>query len=755
MIQLRVVRNALITFLIVLAVSTSFLLWLRGSEINRELNNTKLFFEKSLDLLANSISVGYFKWTEMYEAFVKDDKEWIEQELLTLKEDFTCVEDVFVTPTFVDQPAAFQISSENNSILISFAIFDSAAKKFIENRVVIAKIDPNCVREMFNIQNIEFNPNGKDFVYRLRIVYKGKILETFHLLISFVISIFAAAVKTSSDLRQLYLTERAWSRKYRRKLQALESILNFVESFLRTESLPESIDYEKILQDAVEIVPGAEAGSILLEENGVYVFKAAVGFPLEELKKVKLKGAQLNRKINDEVVIVRNLGEFDKVTLSSQELEIMSKAGAVYGIKATLSIPIIVQNKVIGYFNLDNFHDENAFDEDSIEIAKVLTSKIGLMLDRIYIEQRLRTEERMAHQLFKQALRRSSALKAIIDFMQKILGSELLSADSMYQEILEAAVNIVPRAQAGSLILKEGDFLVFRAAVGYDLTQLRRVKFNPKIILQPLDKNVRIVRGFGEYNSKNMPKEDYEILSKFGRVNEIKASISLPIVINEEVLGFMVLDNFENEDAFDEESLQLAQLFSNITGVLLEHMTLQAKLEEQKRNLEYLSYHDPLTQLPNRRYLSEMGEKILAVAKRENVKVSFLYIDLRAFKKVNDTFGHREGDNVLIVVGQRMKNFLRKSDVVGRIGGDEFVVIAYKTTKEDAYHLAKRIVEIIEEPISTGSYEHFISANIGISEFPADGEDFEKLIHKADEAMYFAKINNIPYASTEYLQDLK
>ncbi len=172
---------------------------------------------------------------------------------------------------------------------------------------------------------------------------------------------------------------------------------------------------------------------------------------------------------------------------------------------------------------------------------------------------------------------------------------------------------------------------------------------------------------------------------------------------------------------------------TRLASVVIEHRHLYEKLAFQ-------SQRDALTELPNRRLLQDRLESTLADAERNKTIAAVLMIDLDWFKQVNDQFGHRAGDAVLRTVGQRLGHSIRQGDTVARVGGDEFtVVMSSVASAEEAERGAHRILEKLLQPISLGDRDAQIAASIGISMYPADGQDAATLIRHADLALYQVK----------------
>ena len=164
----------------------------------------------------------------------------------------------------------------------------------------------------------------------------------------------------------------------------------------------------------------------------------------------------------------------------------------------------------------------------------------------------------------------------------------------------------------------------------------------------------------------------------------------------------------------------------------------ERKLTEKK--IAHLAHYDYLTDLPNRaRFLDNLDHSI-ALAKRNKYKVAVLFLDLDGFKLVNDTLGHDGGDLLLKVVAKRLKETIRGSDTVARVGGDEFIFVLDNVgSNENAAFVAKKIIDVLSEPFVIDGRQCRVGGSIGISIYPVDSEDNDVLIKQADDAMYLAK----------------
>lgn len=162
-----------------------------------------------------------------------------------------------------------------------------------------------------------------------------------------------------------------------------------------------------------------------------------------------------------------------------------------------------------------------------------------------------------------------------------------------------------------------------------------------------------------------------------------------------------------------------------------------ARKEAQARDF---AYHDELTKLPNRRLLRDRLDQALAHAARQHNEVVLLLVDLDGFKGVNDTLGHAAGDRLLQAVAHRLRVNLRVADTACRYGGDEFVVMLPEVDSERmAAAVTTKLRLALGEPYSVDGHEVRIAVSVGRVAYPSDGQTYEELLRKADEALYRAK----------------
>lgn len=199
----------------------------------------------------------------------------------------------------------------------------------------------------------------------------------------------------------------------------------------------------------------------------------------------------------------------------------------------------------------------------------------------------------------------------------------------------------------------------------------------------------------------------------------------------------------KNGELYWEKAL-ISPIFNSV-GAITHFMAVKEDITEKKQQeilLQYQAKYDHLTKIPNRNYALEKVNYLLNQARDTNTNLGLMFIDLDHFKDVNDNLGHDFGDELLIQATQRMKNALRSTDLLARLGGDEFfMAIPYITKSEDLEKIATKIIKLLHQNFHIFERQISISASIGITIFPQDGDNLKQLIRNADLAMYEAKKN--------------
>lgn len=222
----------------------------------------------------------------------------------------------------------------------------------------------------------------------------------------------------------------------------------------------------------------------------------------------------------------------------------------------------------------------------------------------------------------------------------------------------------------------------------------------------------------------------------------IQSFLLLPVILKDKLEAVITLGHVTPPNHNPDDLSYVRQMVNQVAVALS-----NARMVEQ---IHVLAYYDSLTGLPNRARFKDQLNRELQLARRRRQLVAILFLDLDNFKHINDTLGHDLGDRLLQEVTSRLLKWIRSGDfpsraneentIVSRLGGDEFTL--YLTDihlARDAARVAQRILDVLSKPFMLGSHEVFITASIGITVFPPDGEDGDTLLKNADTAMYHAK----------------
>jgi diguanylate cyclase (GGDEF)-like protein len=213
----------------------------------------------------------------------------------------------------------------------------------------------------------------------------------------------------------------------------------------------------------------------------------------------------------------------------------------------------------------------------------------------------------------------------------------------------------------------------------------------------------------------------------------LKSHLTLPLTVEGEILGCISL-NSDQPNAFDAQDLQFLSVIGYQMAATLKHF-------QRFSSIKNIAIYDTLTGLYNRRYFEEKLGVDAQKSFHGGTPLSLVMVDLDHFKKVNDAFGHTEGDQVLCKISSLLKNSVRKKDTVARYGGEEFILILPEAGLEESFVIAERIRRLVERTsFEVGQAQVNLTVSMGISHFPSHrAKSKEELVKMADRALYDAK----------------
>lgn len=218
-----------------------------------------------------------------------------------------------------------------------------------------------------------------------------------------------------------------------------------------------------------------------------------------------------------------------------------------------------------------------------------------------------------------------------------------------------------------------------------------------------------------------------------------RSSIAVPLVSGDKRLGALTMYSAD-VDAFNPDEVSLLEELASDLAYGIDTLRTRIKSNLAEERLEFLAYYDSLTGLPNRLLLRDRFDQAKSTALRGRFRIALLLIDLDNFKQVNDTLGHDCGDQLLLRVTERLRDNFRKTDTISRQSGDEFIILMGDVQEISMVGtIVQQLLTVFLEPLEAKGHQLNITASIGISIYPDDGEDIGTLIKHAEVALYQAK----------------
>jgi diguanylate cyclase (GGDEF)-like protein len=308
-----------------------------------------------------------------------------------------------------------------------------------------------------------------------------------------------------------------------------------------------------------------------------------------------------------------------------------------------------------------------------------------------------------------------------------------LDSEELFPIVLEKSTEFL-RAEQGSLLLLDDERheLCVKAIKGLNRKIVERLRIRPGEGISG-----RVLASGSPLIVADLESDDRIRQEKRPRY-KTKSFISIPLKLNGRTIGVLNVADKITGEMFSDDDLRLLISIGTYASVAIERSQLYHKTEELKK----ISITDPLTGLLNRRYFQERMAEEIERSRRHHLPLSLIMLDIDNFKKLNDTYGHLSGDEVLKMTSRCLRTCIRTIDVAARYGGEEFTVILPQTAKADAITIAERIcteVNRMDFPFETGDRRMELSVSVGLASLPEDAETLDELIRNSDIALYTAK----------------
>jgi len=391
--------------------------------------------------------------------------------------------------------------------------------------------------------------------------------------------------------------------------------------------------------------------------------------------------------------------------------------------KSLLAVPISYENRIYGRIYLCDKKNGKSFTKHDEKIMENYASLLSSLLDTVQRIDRinlLRADLEQGH-------------TAVLSLLK------LLSATSIEEKFLQSGIETLTqilktRYGAIGLVNKAGkltDF-IYTGIKEKDAEQIDHTPEGKGLLGVVINENtiLRLKDMTLDPRSAGFPEHH----------PPMKTLLAVPVAYNNTVYGRIYLSDRRDKKPFDEHDELLVRSFAHTLALVLNNMSKMDELEATYGDLQSRGNLDALTGLPNRAMMRDRLELAILHAKRHKTMLAVLFLDLDSFKDINDTLGHKVGDDTLKILATRFKNVLRSSDTISREGGDEFLMLLPDLHhSEDILYIINKIFDIIKLPIIIDSNELYLKVSIGITIYPEDADNADMLITRADLAMYRAK----------------
>jgi len=376
--------------------------------------------------------------------------------------------------------------------------------------------------------------------------------------------------------------------------------------------------------------------------------------------------------------------------------------------KSVMVLPLIAMEKKLGAV-LISFEQHHHFDEEEVQISEQAASLIALALEKF--------------QAVDDARRRADTSETLRKAGIAIAEQRELS--QAVNHVLEQLKQMVPYDSASVQLLDGNELYIIGGNGWKDEEDVLNLRFpipgnNPNTAVMERGAPYYLPDAGAVYEKFRTPPHDH-----------IRSWLGIPLIVHEKTIGLLAIDSSEPND-FNEQEIMIATEFANQVAVTLENARLLKETQDQ-------AITDALTGIYNRRGLYQFGELEFQRSRRINRPFSIIMFDIDHFKKINDQYGHAAGDQVLHQLAQRCLKASRATDLIGRYGGEEFVILLTETNLEAARLIGERLRQtIIKTPLTIDAGEIAITSSLGIAEAKLT-DTLNSLIERADAALYQAK----------------
>ena len=510
---------------------------------------------------------------------------------------------------------------------------------------------------------------------------------------SFLISLSNLAALAVENER-VKRTERQ-QRRQAETLREVARILNY--------SLDQQQVLELILDQLARVVDYDRASIMLISDQQA---RMIVQRNLRAIEEKKLPQQFLDYPYMQEILERRRPIIIDDIQLDSQWQVI--QPGNTF--RSWLGVPLIGRDQVIGFLNLEKEQPGYYSPQDAV-LSVTFASQAAIAIEnaRLY-----------------QSAREAAERRATLHQVSQAIVTASLQAEEIYSAVHHAAERLM-QVEAFTIVRYADVNRLY--TLGYRVDRGGRVHKQAASGKCDLSSLV-ISTGKSHYLANT---SESRIQSDFIQIADpelVSSILAVPMRLRGKVVGMLVVQSFHT-DAYTKEDMYLLEMLSSYTAIALDNAILF-------QGIQKLAITDPLTGVHNRRHLFELGRREFQRAKRYQRPLSAVMVDIDRFKSINDQFGHAMGDKVLLKLSGLLKNGVREFDIVGRYGGEEFVILLPETSLSATFEVAERLRILISKAFENTELP-IVSVSMGVASSKPETPDLDALVHIADIAMYAAK----------------
>jgi diguanylate cyclase (GGDEF)-like protein/PAS domain S-box-containing protein len=509
------------------------------------------------------------------------------------------------------------------------------------------------------------------------------------------------------------ITERKTKEKYDRDQQQLtEALANTAAAVNNSLDLGNVL--EKILENVTKVVPHEAANIALMTDDGKARFVR--GKNLEKYGPLNNLLSPDNNVL--EMFNFKKMAETQKGMIVVDTHKDKNWSGNIKGsewIRSFLGAPIIFNNKVLGFISLDA-GIPHFFKPEHLERLEIFANYTATALTNanLYSEVKQHADEMSILYEISLAIAAGAGLEKTTQAVFRQL-KKVIPIDLFYLALYEPTKKVLSYfmyKENGERIDIEPFFLFQKQSLTRFVMEKQQTVYIP------------------DFEAKDSVLKEDEVIKVAGFEN--RTVLGIPLILRGEVMGVLSMQAGK-PNTYDHDQIRLLETIAQQTSIAMDN----AKLFEK---MQTMAITDSLTGLYNRRYFYMILENEIERAKRYQISLSLIMLDIDHFKRVNDQLGHLAGDEVLASFAEVCKNQLRQVDVMFRYGGEEFMILLPESNKEDAMNAAERIRSAITETVfETKKGNVSITTSIGVSEYGEDHPGPNEFVESADKAMYASK----------------